>query len=78
LARTRTSQNRRRAPARCSTVEQYENTFHHEDHEEHEVYGQEDDFFGARFKPALLNHLLRELRVLRGLPDFHLVAALPR
>ena len=35
-------------------------------------------FLGARFKPALLNHTLRELRVLRGLPNFHLVAALPR
>ena len=40
--------------------------------------GQEDYILGAAFKPAAKYHTLRELRVVRGLPDFHLVAALPR
>jgi|InoplaCoSPM_1038584.scaffolds.fasta_scaffold28698_1 hypothetical protein len=38
---------------------------HHENREEREVEGQEDYFWG-RVSTALLNHTLRELRVLRG------------
>ena len=38
---------------------------HHEEREEHEVEGQEDYFFRRASNP-LLNHTLRELRVLRG------------